>query len=162
MTNQATWSVEHSWEATTMDYMNPLWYSTQEGFETEAEAEAFETERRAAASATGQMIAYRVRRVPSAAERDEFLEAEFAANASYWSDRARAAEREEQARQRLFALKGQTVTVVKGRKVPVGTTGEVFWVGEGKYGWRVGIKDAEGEVHWTAVTNVEAREMASA
>jgi len=67
--------------------------------------------------------------------------------------------------------KGKTVTVVKGRKVPKGTTGTVIWVGEGKYygptprykssAWstrgalRVGLKDAEGTVHWTAASNVE-------
>lgn len=51
--------------------------------------------------------------------------------------------------------KGKTVTVVKGRKVAKGTTGEIFWLGETKFGTRVGIKDAAGTVHWTAITNVE-------
>lgn len=58
--------------------------------------------------------------------------------------------------------KGKTVTVVKGRKVPKGTTGEVIWVGAGKaYGYydrpsdRLGVKDAAGTVHWTAASNVE-------
>ena len=51
--------------------------------------------------------------------------------------------------------KGKQVEVVKGRKVPVGTTGEVIWIGEKQWGWRVGIKDADGEVHWTAETNVK-------
>jgi hypothetical protein len=67
--------------------------------------------------------------------------------------------------------RGLTVKVVKGRKVPKGTTGTVIWVGEGKYfgptprykssAWstagalRVGVKDAEGTVHWTAASNVE-------
>jgi hypothetical protein len=67
--------------------------------------------------------------------------------------------------------KGKLVTVVKGRKVPKGTTGVVIWVGEGRYfgptprykssAWsakgalRVGVKDAEGTVHWTAASNVE-------
>jgi hypothetical protein len=66
--------------------------------------------------------------------------------------------------------KGKTVTVVKGRKVPKGTTGIVIWVGGGKYfgptprykssTWstkgalRVGLKDADGTVHWTAASNV--------
>lgn len=52
--------------------------------------------------------------------------------------------------------KGRTCRVVKGRKVPVGTVGECIWIGEGRYGARVGIKDASGQVHWTAASNVEA------
>ena len=51
--------------------------------------------------------------------------------------------------------KGKTVRVIKGRKVPVGTEGVCIWHGDGKYGRRVGIKTAAGEVHWTAETNVE-------
>ena len=52
--------------------------------------------------------------------------------------------------------KGQTVTVVKGRKVPKGTTGVVFWVGEDSYGkGRIGFKGTDGETYWTATSNVE-------
>lgn len=51
--------------------------------------------------------------------------------------------------------KGKEVTVVKGRKVPKGTTGTVIWIGDGHYGTRVGVKDAAGTVHWTAKSNVE-------
>jgi len=61
---------------------------------------------------------------------------------------------------------GKTVKVVKGRKVPKGTVGECFWMGctdYSKYGdpWgiythvRVGIRDTDGNVHWTALDNVE-------
>lgn len=57
--------------------------------------------------------------------------------------------------------KGKRVTVVKGRKVPVGTTGTVIWHGEGNYGWRVGVKDADGEVHWTAASNVQVEQEVS-
>jgi hypothetical protein len=48
------------------------------------------------------------------------------------------------------AVKGRTVTVTRGRKVPKGTTGEVFWVGTCRYSRkpRIGLKDADGEVHW--------------
>jgi hypothetical protein len=60
---------------------------------------------------------------------------------------------------------GKTVRVVKGRKVPVGTQGTVVWKGESAYGksrygtwgkttYRVGVKDAEGTVHFTAADNV--------
>lgn len=55
-------------------------------------------------------------------------------------------------------LKGSTLKVVRGRKVPIGTTGVCIWNGEGKkaaWGRRVGIKDSDGEVHWTAEKNCE-------
>jgi hypothetical protein len=51
--------------------------------------------------------------------------------------------------------KGKPVRVVSGRKVVPGTVGECIWVGDGAYGKRVGIRDAAGKVHWTAVSNVE-------
>lgn len=55
-----------------------------------------------------------------------------------------------------MVTKGSTVVVVKGVKVPRGTTGVAFWVGETKFGMRVGLKDAAGTVHWTAAGNVES------
>lgn len=51
--------------------------------------------------------------------------------------------------------RGKTVVVSRGRKVAKGTTGDVFWIGDGRYGVRVGIKDAAGTVHWTAASNVD-------
>ena len=59
--------------------------------------------------------------------------------------------------------KGSKVKVVRGRKVPIGTQGVVFWVGPGyakPYDRstppnRLGIKDAEENVYWTSETNVE-------
>lgn len=79
-------------------------------------------------------------------------------SAQYWAGRAEESRRIEAARKALYAMKGQTVKVVKGRKVPIGTEGVVFWVGESQYGWRVGFEDAEGTTHWTAASNVEAVE----
>ena len=60
----------------------------------------------------------------------------------------------------------KTVTVVKGRKVPHGTTGVCFWMGVTSYAKyadpyglydsvRVGIRDKDGEVYWTALDNIE-------
>ena len=83
-----------------------------------------------------------------------YFDADAAAYAAYWSGQAAAAKQQEEGRKRLLALKGQTVTVVKGRKVPIGTTGRVFWSGEGRYGWRVGFETADGETFWTAASNV--------
>lgn len=58
------------------------------------------------------------------------------------------------------------VKVVKGRKVPIGTEGVVFWMGSycnspyrdpwGIYTtYRCGIRDEAGDIHWTAVDNIE-------
>lgn len=51
--------------------------------------------------------------------------------------------------------RGKEVTVVRGRKVPKGSTGRVFWIGAGKWGTRVGIEPATGERFFTAIGNVE-------
>lgn len=51
--------------------------------------------------------------------------------------------------------KGTEVKVVKGRKVPIGTVGTVIWMGSGKFGPRVGIKDAAGATYWMQRVNVE-------
>lgn len=53
---------------------------------------------------------------------------------------------------------GKRVRVAKGRKVAVGTEGECFWLGETQYGRRAGIRDDQGQVHWTAYDNVEVAE----
>jgi len=51
--------------------------------------------------------------------------------------------------------KGAEAVVVKGRKVPKGTRGVITWAGPGNYGPRVGIKDAQGTVHYTSESNIE-------
>lgn len=54
-------------------------------------------------------------------------------------------------------VKGATVTVVKGRKVAHGTTGTVTWIGTDSYGKpRVGFRTADGEMIFTATSNVTA------
>lgn len=52
--------------------------------------------------------------------------------------------------------KGKWVQVVKGRKVPKGTVGQVKWVGEGQWGMRLLMETLSGEEVWTALSNVEA------
>ena len=56
--------------------------------------------------------------------------------------------------------KGDEVEVVKGRKVAKGTVGVIFWIGPSRYGngMRVGLKDAAGETHWTAASNLKLTE----
>lgn len=52
---------------------------------------------------------------------------------------------------------GRIAKVVKGRKVPVGTQGMIFWVGLDQYkedGIRVGI-EANGQKHYTDAANIE-------
>lgn len=164
-TSTETFKVEHSWEATTLDYLSPQWYPTQEGFETKEAAEAFvstkHAEREEIFRTTGSVepIAYRVTRVAPQAEVDYFLEAEFEANRMYWADRAAEANRAEEARREMFAAygRGNVVKVVKGRKTPLGTEGTVFWLGESKFGgYRVGFETPSGETHYTALSNVES------
>jgi len=54
-------------------------------------------------------------------------------------------------------VKGATVTVGKGRKVAHGTTGTVTWIGTDSYGKeRVGFRTADGEMLFTAMSNVTA------
>jgi hypothetical protein len=53
-------------------------------------------------------------------------------------------------------VKGATVVVARGRKVPKGTTGVVFWTGTDAFDKpKVGFCDAAGVTHWTAASNVE-------
>jgi ribosomal protein S4E len=53
---------------------------------------------------------------------------------------------------------GKVVRVVGGRKVALGTTGKIFWMGADKFNrnaTRIGIKDNAGVVYWTAAHHVE-------
>ena len=53
-------------------------------------------------------------------------------------------------------VKQAPVVVFKGRKIPVGTTGIVTWIGEDNWGAaRVGILTESGEVVYTAQANVK-------
>lgn len=56
--------------------------------------------------------------------------------------------------------KGKVVRVVKGRKVPIGTEGKVFWEQEYTYSYnntvlKVGIKTSTGETFFTSANNCE-------
>lgn len=68
--------------------------------------------------------------------------------------RAKSAEDARAARIAATPAKGKTLKVVAGRKVPKGTLGVCIWAGTTRYGERVGLKDADGEVFWTAAKNV--------
>lgn len=47
------------------------------------------------------------------------------------------------------------VKVVRGRKVPIGTEGEISWMGETPYGPRIGIRLLDGTVVFTARSNTQ-------
>ena len=51
--------------------------------------------------------------------------------------------------------KGSKIKVVRGRKIPHGTVGVVFWSGVSQWGLRYGFKDSNGTVFWAAAANVE-------
>lgn len=76
-------------------------------------------------------------------------------NAQYWKGQADSARRRQEGIRKLLDMKGQEIVVIRGRKIPLGTRGTVFWVGETKYGWRVGFKGADGMEQWTDANNVE-------
>lgn len=46
--------------------------------------------------------------------------------------------------------KGDRAAIVAGRKNPVGTRGQIFWIGENKYGdgMRYGLRGDDGETYW--------------
>lgn len=71
------------------------------------------------------------------------------------AERARQERIAEAERRALIPGRGKTLKVVRGRKVPKGTVGTCIWTGNGQWGERVGLKTASGEVHWTAMSNVE-------
>jgi len=54
----------------------------------------------------------------------------------------------------LNVVKGILCKVVKGRKVPKGTEGVVFYIKDTHFGTRVGLKDSDGTAHWTYARNV--------
>lgn len=57
-------------------------------------------------------------------------------------------------------VKGQTVEVFKGRKVPKGTVGVVFWVAPEEDGYgviKVGFTTSAGDKHFTNIANVRAK-----
>ena len=56
--------------------------------------------------------------------------------------------------------RGTRVVVARGRKVPKGTAGEVFWVGSTRWGWRVGftpdgVENDGNNGTFTALSNVD-------
>jgi len=66
--------------------------------------------------------------------------------------------REAEARERLVGnpRKGDTVVVVKGRKVPKGTVGIIKWEGGNDYGPRIGMAvEGEAKLVYTSPSNVE-------
>lgn len=81
---------------------------------------------------------------------------EVVAQAAAYRERMEAAARRRSiVREARLLARGKDVRVVRGRKVPIGTEGRIFWYGSTQYGMRVGIETATGERMFTAATNVE-------
>jgi len=97
--------------------------------------------------------------------------AEYMYNSQVDSSIATAYEKaEKQARE---VTKGAVVKVERGRKVPKGVEGSVFWIGNGSYGSRCGIRVSNAEqfpdhefdtckttgdpIAWTATSNVDPK-----
>ena len=62
-------------------------------------------------------------------------------------------------------VKGQTIEVCKGRKIPVGTVGIIFWIADAadRYGViKVGFTTTAGEKHFTNIENVRVAVKAGA
>lgn len=57
--------------------------------------------------------------------------------------------------QQIFPNK--RIRVIKGRKIPVGVEGIVFWIGPDRFkgGNRCGFKDDGGTTHWISTGNIE-------
>lgn len=51
--------------------------------------------------------------------------------------------------------RGKRCTVVKGRKIPLGTEVEVLWAGETRWGYRAKVLLPDGEEAWTDLWNLE-------
>lgn len=50
---------------------------------------------------------------------------------------------------------GKNVIVIKGRKLPIGTIGDVFWIGNSGWGESVGLRLLDGRRVFTSLTNVK-------
>lgn len=86
----------------------------------------------------------------------------------WWSSKAKSVRieiiKEDLLRWANQVSRGKRVVVSRGRKVPHGIEGEVFWLKEVNYDpynrpWgketRIGIKDDSGNVYWTYAKNVD-------
>lgn len=136
--------VEHSFEAWTLDYLNPAWYFTSESGVFLTEEEAREEATRLQSKQGNDMVLYRSRRLPSTTEKRE---------------RAEQRQRDLDEMERMTIRPGKIVEVTSGRsKAPKGTTGRVFWKGPNRYSYspygpeRVGFETKEGEKYFVSET----------
>jgi hypothetical protein len=59
-------------------------------------------------------------------------------------------------------VSGQIVKVVKGRKVAIGTVGEIMWLGENGFGDTYGLKLSDGSTVFVAAKNCEVNSTVAA
>lgn len=70
------------------------------------------------------------------------------------AEHAAETERYEAEQRARTPRRGSIVRVVKGRKVPIGTEGTVFWAGDSTWGLRIGL-DFGGQREFISADNVE-------
>lgn len=57
--------------------------------------------------------------------------------------------------EKSLRLKDKQIKVINGNKIPIGSTGTCFWVGQGQFeDVRIGFRDAEGNTYFTSASNV--------
>ena len=64
-------------------------------------------------------------------------------------------EAEAERKRKSDVYRGAQVQVVRGRKIPKGTTAQVFWMGSTRFGTSVGLELPSGERVFTSKVNVE-------
>lgn len=101
----------------------------------------FGKEREAEVDATPEILAaYQAKIAADTARREAELEAK----------------REQEAQSRIREIKrGHQAIVARGRKVPRGIEGRVFWLGRQRFGWRAGLETEAGETIWIDVANLD-------
>jgi hypothetical protein len=67
----------------------------------------------------------------------------------------KAREAEAERKRKADVYRGAQVQVVRGRKIPKGTTAKVFWMGSTRFGTSVGLELPSGDRLFTAKYNVE-------
>lgn len=96
-------------------------------------------------------------RIDIAGEAKVAYEAKRAADAAKAAAERAAYEAAQERRRQLAPAKGKVVVVARGRKVPKGTEGVVFWIGNNGYGESVGLLLADGSKVFTASKNCDAK-----
>ena len=72
-----------------------------------------------------------------------------------YTENERLRREEKEAEYKRTPRRGSVVRIVRGRKVPIGIVGTVFWVGDSQWGPRAGIESIERGREFIAMANIE-------